>query len=177
MATGLTNDWAKLQTVVAASKTLRYNAKEPKRKVVEDMSVKILLLLCKSVMLEKNNHESIAQDGLSISSIGIGSTETWHGSPDIRMLPDKLNVVLLREEEMEEINEYKRVRSEDVRSRVIATTVVTSFTQKKMAPILLMCKRRVRVCVYDCESDILGYSEKVVFPMGVYLIWAMVHNR
>lgn len=68
----------------------------------------------------------------------------------------------------------------NVRSQVVATTVVSSFLQNNinsqitMTPVLLMCKRRVRICLY---ADILCYSEEVPFPRGIYLVWVALHSR
>lgn len=197
MDEALQKDWEVLQSVAAASKQLIYDSNEDENSVTEEMSWKILLPLCKAVILESNKHTDFVceKEGLRTAPIGLGTYNTWHGSPDCRMLPNEVNVIVkeedeeeVEEEEVEEeeeegaVNrEFKcnmRKKHEDVRSQVVATTVVTSFTKKQyMAPVLLMCKRRVRVCLYDHKADILGFSVEVSFPMGVYLIWAILHHR
>lgn len=205
LTAAITSDWKKIETVVASSLALKYDPEQQESRVVEELSELILLPLCNCVAMEDGKHDpKTLKVGLKVSALGIGSKHTWHGSPDCRMFPQELNI-LSREEDVEDEEEVEdeekeasqkaeaiqeveasmeaeALNGENVRSQVVATTVVVAFTHNyhnkeiTMAPVLLMCKRRVRVCIYDCSADILGYSEEVTYPTGVYLIWA-IYNR
>ncbi len=77
-----------------------------------------------------------------------------------------------------------RNSKKNTRSQVVAMTVVASWINRnnnisnsELTPVLLMCKRRIRVCLYNCKADILGYSEEVPYPLGVYLLWVILHYR
>lgn len=72
-----------------------------------------------------------------------------------------------------------RKDSDSIQAQVVATTIVASFIENNlnnnsMMPVLLMCKRRVRVYLYDC---ILCCSEEVQYPLAVYLVWVALHSR
>ncbi len=76
-----------------------------------------------------------------------------------------------------------RHKKTTIRSQVCSTTIVASFTRHNinpaitLTPVLLLSKRRARVCIYDCEADILGYSVEVPYPAGIALIWLILHCR
>ena len=78
----------------------------------------------------------------------------------------------------------------NVLSQLVALTVVSSFTARNrhgflITPVLLICKKRVRVCFYQCVDDILLLSEEValmssdgvVHPRGLFFIWIILHFR
>ncbi len=126
--------------------------------------------LCKSIVTDKNYSTKL----LNVTSghIGIGTVNTWYGTPDMRLEAESsyVDVVVPRVSAVSDMYVEDKVdinRKEDkVRSQVVATTVVASFTnsnvyKKSMAPVVLLCKRLMCVCMYNCDSDILLYSTKV----------------
>ena len=130
--------------------------------------------------------------GIKTDYIGIGSWKTWHGSPDARVKGSEVirrNVSLLRldVEEYEKYEEYDSDgESDDTRgtdgatssveaklrftdqnfSQLVATSVVSSFTesrlhpdQQPLVPTILVDLTQIRVCFYDCKLDVLLISE------------------
>ena len=132
--------------------------------------------LCREVLIENRYGGEIFAPPIRMSSLGLGSPMTCHGYPDLRLQaaspgPD-VNILIptiLPEDEAEEseeeqdsdgdaINvERKKVHFlfKNVSSQAVAITVVASFINSNkhnitITPILLMCKKYVYVCIYEC---------------------------
>jgi hypothetical protein len=169
--------------------------------------------LCKEFFMENDSIEVKKGGGFECKPLGMGSQDTWHGSPDMRATIYHASMTDCFHLPVEEVkNEVENeVQSEDcdpgyylylegkkcmlvdrdkVLSQVVVATVVSSFTHHKIhadvtsVPVLLVCKRRVRVCIYDCIQDILLISsitpllsDGKLDPMGLLLIWIILHWR
>lgn len=238
---------------------------------MEHLARYVLLPLCNEVTLEETIHKNFDVEGLKVGSLGMGTKETWHGSPDGRAwsststfpkflgqaeslvtdsptkcetlsnndvyLTEAIDIIAVdseqsvedddddddveveddggdhddndRDDQMEEAIQEKletymdketctkkhvhgldcegkiniRARAKQVKAQVIATTVVASYTKHfyqrdcTLTPVLVMCKRRVQVCLYDCVTDVLAYSVDVPYPACIYFIWIMLHYR
>lgn len=144
----------------------------------------ILQPLCETIFLEKKYEDA----GYLTAPIGIGTFHTWHGSPDMRLtgLTDATIAVLVRpSEKVEELTagpipveeltavpvpaELKnntRASSRSVLSQLVGLTVTSAFTNLNLHGVhvtvaLLMCNRRVRLCIYDCTNDLLSLSDEI----------------
>ena len=183
---------------------------DPKLKSNLDIG-KLVKPLCSELFME---NDSVDKSGFRCEPIGIGSDGTWHGIPDMRatiqseiddamtyIVVSEVDVVEVEDEEVEDdfdpgnsvYIEGKKNMFVDllkVTSQVVATTVVVSFTNHErcseitITPVLLVCKRRVRVCMYDCVQDTLLFSSITLLesdgkinPMGLLLIWIILHWR
>lgn len=83
---------------------------------------------------------------------------------------DELEEELEAESEAGDVNvEVKKnfhLEEEKVTSQVVSMAVMMSFTNQCLfyeyiSPVLLLCKKRVRVCFFDCHNAILLFSEDV----------------
>ncbi len=154
--------------------------------------------LCSKVILEKKEVHMLA--GHVIDDIGIGSMDTWHGSPDMRLVAATRNdspvdVLVSSEEDEEDEDKYPPTDAEvkkdfhcSVKSQLVGITVTNSFinlsTHKVECTVsLLLCHRRVQLCLYDCVHDVLSLSEELALftpdgktsYLGVLLVWIALH--
>ncbi len=135
--------------------------------------------------------------GHAIDNIGIGSMNTWHGSPDMRLVAATSNdlhvdVLVSSEGDEEDEDNFTDVEVKKdfhhsayrAKSKLVGITVTNSFTNLNLHKVectvsLLMCHRRVQLCLYDCVNDVLSLSEEcaLVTPdgktsyRGVLLVW------
>ena len=170
----------------------------------------IIAPLCREVLIENRYNGESFSPPIRMSSLGLGSSMTWHGCPDLRLRATnpgpEVNILISTslpedDEESEEeqdsdgdsinVEIKKNILSpfKNVRSQALATTVVASFINNNkhnitITPVLLMCKRHVYVCIYECVQDILFISESVklstdgvLCELGVAIIWVMLHCR
>ena len=99
--------------------------------------VSALAPLCKSIVTDKNYSTNLL---LNVTSghIRIGTVNTWHGTPDIGLEAESsyVDVVVPRVSAVPDMYVEDKVdinRKEDkVRSQVVATTVVASFTNSNV---------------------------------------------
>lgn len=65
------------------------NFKQSEKKMILGVCSKILVPLCKEVILEKRYRVDLSKmpmiAGLKCGDIGMGSVHTWHGTPDVRV--------------------------------------------------------------------------------------------
>ena len=165
----------------------------------------IIAPLCREVLIENRYNGESFSPPIRMSSLGLGSSMTWHGCPDLRLRATspgpEVNILISTSlPEDDEESEEEQDSDEDsmnveitlfknVRSQALATTVVASFINNNkhnitITPVLLMCKRHVYVCIYECVQDILFISESVklstdgvLCELGVAIIWVMLHCR
>ncbi len=156
--------------------------------------------LCTSIVTE-HPYDALSPIVTS-AAIGLGTMDTWHGSPDMRIqakdLKNSIDVLVQKDDAMPSglvnctrgpILDLDKTnmdaKKNRVRSQVVGTAVVASFTnynltQKRepMVPVLIICKRKVCVCIYHCTSYILLFSDVIQLDdVGVPLIWCMLHFR
>ena len=132
--------------------------------------------------------------------LGMGSKDTWHGQPDARIRGSspvlEVDVVGFDDEDEAETDAattpVEGKRKAKKLSQSIATTVVSSFTEKKLHPsenalvpsILINC-RYVRVLLYDCQKDVLLISAPVdlvnnrqhVIKSTILFLWLFINHR
>ena len=105
----------------------------------------------------------------------IGSVETWHGSPNTRVRGAE--TVYRREtEEMYQVSEitsdirsdYNESCDDSILYQAFGTCVVASFTEKllhpdmsALVPTIIINDQQFRVCLYDCEKDVLLLSDVI----------------
>ena len=162
------SSFAKQVLNVDGFSNLVYDKNETEAVVIKDLAC-ALVPLCKNIYTDKDY--GINSPLVISSCIGIGSRDTWHGSPS-----SNVNVIV-----SETMDKY--VEGKETISQVVAMAVVASFTnfnlyKVPMTSVVIMCKRKLRVCMYNCESDTLLYSDEVpLTEVGVALLWAMLHFR
>ena len=103
--------------------------------------------------------------GVKCCPLGIGSTKTWHGTPDLRV--DSVNVTVTKGagDETEDGNqEFEK----ECLNQLLATNIVSSFihhsTSDKnvpMTPSILIDGTKFQVSFYDCVNDVLLLSYPV----------------
>ena len=162
-----------------------------------NIASEILVPLCKEVLLEKraraalSSHLSRRQSlalNLRCADLGLGTVNTWHGTPDLRVRggefvcwnveegEDKRAALVSSVDSGDEAAsissegrtttcEGKFIFNEASLQQAIATCVTSSFTEKTchpkkppIVPTILIDQNAFRVCFYDCEKDILLLS-------------------
>ena len=186
----------------------QYDQTELESSVV--MAIAKLLSQFSTVTLEKK--AVYAEAGLKTGAIGLGSFDTWHGTPNMRAAPSQSGqgtAVVVREDEQLDVEENDdsenelddagicvevkanmQLHTSQLKSQVAATAVVDSFTLTcaygiTISPVLLVCRRRVMVCFYESDEDLLLFSERVplitdsnqVNIEGITLLWLIVNFR
>ncbi len=89
-----------------------------------------------------------------------------------------------------EVKTNLRASSKSVLSQLVALTVTSSFTYYNLRGVdvtlaLLMCCKRVRICMYDCTNDLLSLSDEISLLSsdgttslhGVLMIWISIYFR
>ena len=117
---------------------------------------KTLRPLCRKVLLENKYREVVERVAkeLTLCPLGLGTADTWHGSPDMRLFPlkteqtdkEQTDIVVQEEGEVDEEEEEEKkedeigddinvegkrdagIRSKKVMAQLVATTVTTAFT-------------------------------------------------
>ena len=162
--------------------------------------------------------------GATVKHLGLGSAETWHGGPDLRVsgcevvnINENLEQDVFNSESDDEIlpssqsasctdRSYRspspgttvnvegkiQINLRGHLSQLVPTCVVSSFTKSKkhphlnpLVPTLLVNKTAFRVCMYDCENDVLLLSEPKLFtsPKGgisrtaLLILWLVINHR
>ena len=187
--------------------------KDTERSVLLEIVSEILVKLgCKVTMEKRRFHTALeavlARDpkmsrSLSTSALGLGSTETWHGTPDLRV-----RGVVFCENGEKEVSDSESEDEEDKSSvssdfegkikfrasnlpQVVATCVVSSFTESSrhpdkspLIPTVFIDRLSYLVCLYDCESDVLLISNKKslctkghLSQSGIALLWVVLNHR
>jgi len=136
------------------------------------LSSKVFVPLCSEVPLENKYARILWRYGMSmpelqVGDIGLGSVNTWHGTPDaqIRGMEVVLRVDSGEEWAVEEDDSKDESTSLEVLTResnlaqAIGTGVVASFTakahhpeQNALIPTVLIDDKEFRVILYDCEK-------------------------
>ena len=115
---------------------------------------------------------------LKAEHIGMGSKDTWHGTPDAHVRgcsivynpgvdDDRLSVSSSESDGTTTPLEAKRkIKFWDNVDQLVATCVMSSFTEHSLhphkntlVPTIIMDPTIIQVCLYDCENDILLVSE------------------
>ena len=179
--------------------------------VLVDIATEILQRLCVDVTLEGRYRQSLTSHpsfvtGVECEDIGIGSVTTWHGSPDGRVRGGASFVWGEKDaDEDEDESDDDSVHSDgrtttleakfSIRwshlAQVVGTCVVASFTERNLhpekralVPTILIGDKYFRVCLYDCEKDILIISSRKslstkehLSQSAMVLLWAVLNHR
>ncbi len=181
---------AQKKDVQGAFDTLIFKRDEPEIHTVRDIAT-ALAPFCSSIVTDKPYYSTSSI--VTSSPIGLGSSDTWHGSPDMRLqakgLGDATNMLVSKDGIVPSGAVYVEgkvnidTKHNRIRSQVVGTAVVASFTNytEPMTPVILMCKRKMCVCLYHCTSDIqirFHLMKLVWHYYGVYLItgtWPIIN--
>lgn len=174
--------------------------------LLEQLVTKILGPLFTEITMDMK-FQAYIKDLQSVSAayIGMGTFNTWHGTPDMRIRD--CNIVTIEEEEEEEDSDNDStcgtpcttspgnstcVEENEHISQLIAITVVASFTEHKshpelntLVPAILMDHDSFIVCLYDCKHDVLLISDPKnlseddgkLSRSGLLLLWVVIHHR
>ena len=188
---------------------LQPNVKKREQQVVVELASQILLPLSRTteVLLEKRYSRLPKPDGLRCAYLGMGSVYTWHGTPDVRVRGAEVVVESVDEGDEVEVDtdsdeshtsdgattnlEAKVLYSVANLPQVITTCVVSSFTEKNchpdkqaLLPTILMDQNQFRVCLYDCEKDVLLISDYKLLATkgglsssGLAFLWLVINHR
>ena len=142
--------------------------------------------------------------GLKSADIGLGTVKTWHGTPDTRVRGSHLVYRRVENEESGESDaestasdgatstiEAKRRFSSSNLPQMIATCIVSSFTEKGLhpdlpavVPTILIDPHQFQVCLYDCQTDVLLISEPMELATsgclsceGMLILWLVINHR
>ena len=135
---------------------------------------------------------------------------TWHGTPDMRVRGgyevvyrkeggDRDTFTINEESDDESVCsdgmtttiEGKVISKDANLPQLVATCVVSSFTEKSlhpkksaMVPTILIDEKVFRVCLYDSEKDVLLISEMKLLAnkrglsqSGMALLWVVLNHR
>ena len=166
--------------------------------------------LCREALLESRYTAWISQihvPELQVGDFGLGSVDTWHRTPDARLRG--MEVVWRKDsEEISELVEEvvsddkgsvksstavegKVLSKEKNLSQAVGTCVVASFTAKRchpqykaLVPTLLIDEAQFRVCLYDCDKDVLLISTSkplatkgTLSRSGMAFLWLVINYR
>ena len=188
-----------------------YPTKRKEKEVMLSLCKEIFVPLCNEVILETRYTSRISQTPeLQVGDIGLGSVHTWHGTPDARI---RRTEVVWRKDSGETFTTVEEIFSEDEGSvesdgastmvegkvlsteanlpQAVGTCVVASFTakarhpeQKALVPTVLIDEKQFRVCLYDCEKNMLLISTSKplatkgkLSKSGMALLWLVINHR
>ena len=183
-------------------------SKPSEKDVMLALASDIFLPLCRDVVLEKRYNGLLLDKpipGVSAADLGMGSVNTWHGTPDARVRGAQ---VVFREgtDEYYEARECSsenesdggtttvetKTMSKDAHlHQAIGTCVVSSFTEKALhpnskalVPTILIDQGHFRVCLFDSSTDILLISNPKslttkggLSQSGMTLLWLSLNHR
>ena len=161
--------------------------------VMLDIAWHILVPLCQEVTMEKRFETFLKSQQpmpyvdvhIKTKDIGLGSVDTWHGTPDSRVRGAEvlLSSRICYEDEDDiranssgdesivsdgtTANIEGKVTAKDASlAQVVGTCVISSFTEKSvhpeqspLVPRFLVDKDKFRVVLYNCEKDLLLISD------------------
>ena len=181
--------------------------------IVVNLIKHLLVPLFGHVDLEKGYGSLVEQVGMlgadvTITDLGVGGVHTWHGSTEVRVKGCPAIVTLEGLGECYEENsdgetddgdfpeqsvsfEGKiRVSNRHI-GQLVATCVVNSFTEANVnpglnpvIPTILFNRSSYRICLYNCNNDVLLLSEPKnlttsggLSRTGALLLWLTVNHR
>lgn len=182
-------------------------------RVFADIVSRIFVHLSSDITLEKQywQFQFLSSKTVTQGDLGIGAEDTWHGTPDGRVrgevnliaggyndeedAPDDdssdSDIGSVSSDRKTTTIEAKRHSKAVHLSQVVATCVVAAFTEKNlhptksaMVPTILIDEHYCRVCLYDCEKDILLISGKKslgtkghLSQSAMVFLWAVLNHR
>ena len=173
----------------------------------------LLVPLFGPVDVEKGYGSLVEQVGLlgpdvTLTDLGVGGVHTWHGSTEVRVKGCPAIVTLEGlgggyeensdgETDDADIPEQSVSFEGKIRSRkrhigqLVKTCVVNAFTEANLnpdldpvVPTILFNRSSYRLCLYDCQNDVLLLSEPKnlttrggLSRTGALLLWLTVNHR
>jgi hypothetical protein len=187
------------------------NTKRMETDIMVTLCREIFVPLCREVLLESRYTTRISQiPELQVGDLGLGSVDTWHGTPDARLRgievvwrKDSEEISALVEEIVsdDECSDQSDGTSTAVEGKVLSkevnlpqavgTCVVASFAakalhpeHKALVPTVLIDEKQFRVCLYDCDKDVLLISTSKLLATkgelsrsGIVLLWLVINHR
>ena len=178
---------------------------DTEKSVMIEIASQIFVNLCHQVTMEKR-YESVAMPnlGLMTASLGLGSTNTWHGNPDVRVRG--VSICHAKGEDVgDEDSDSGSTVSDSTAVHIegkiqyaasnlpqaVATCVVSSFTEKSnhpdkspLIPTILIDKKSFQIILFDCEKDVLLISNAVPLSnkgrmsrSAITLLWIVLNHR
>ena len=176
--------------------------------VFTDIVSHILAHLGTDIKLERKYRQLFSgSTTVGYGDLGMGTQWTWHGTPDGRVRGE-VNLIAGGDIDEEDDGsdsdvgssssdgktttiEAKRNSKAVHLSQVVATCVVAAFIEKRlhptksaMVPTILIDERYCRVCLYDCEKDILLISGRkslstkgCLSQSAMVFLWAVLNHR
>lgn len=162
---------------------------------IANLATKVFTPLCSNdIILASKYSEDVKNIGCE--NIGIGSSHTWHGTPDMRVMGcDVITPVVIDNDvidESEGVNEGKTALcfAKSI-PKLVSACVVSSFTLHKLhphmnplVPSILIDNNSFQVCLYDCVKDILLISEpknlstkEGLSRSGLLFLWIVLNHR
>ena len=182
--------------------------KESEKSVMLDVCSQILVPLTNEVIVERSYKQILKErpySSLMFADIGIGSTKTWHGTPDARVragvnvlfATDDYNGDDSGEDSSDESDATTTLIEAKIQAKcsnlqqTVAMNVVSSFTEHNVhpskdsaVPSLLFDKYSFIVTIYDCMKDLLLVSDKIPISRnghfsqsGLTLLWVVLNHR
>ena len=174
--------------------------------IVVNLIKHLLVPLFGPVDVEKGYGSLVEQVGLlgpdvTLTDLGVGGVHTWHGSTEVRVKGCPAIVTLeglgggYEENSDGETDDAdlpeQSVSCEGTIGQLVATCVVTSFTEANLnpeldpvVPTILFNRSSYRICLYDCQNDVLLLSEPKnlttrggLSRTGALLLWLTVNHR
>lgn len=171
---------------------------------INELLMKILVPLTKTVVVENKNRSKMREEceDITFENLGMGSVNTWHGEPDIRVrgfLDTEVDVM----HTTESLSGYESDGTSltidgkahlklSHMAQLVATTVISSFVENcrhpdanPLVPGIMMNTKSIRVCLYNCKVDILLISEEVdivnsdhtINRAGIVFLWLFLNHR
>jgi hypothetical protein len=188
-----------------------FNTKRMETDIMVTLCREIFVPLCREVLLESRYRTRISRiPKLQFGDLGLGSVDTWHGTPEARLRgmevvwrKDSGEISALVEEIVSDNEgsvqsdgtstavEGKVLSKEANLPQAVGTCVVASFTaktrhpeHKALVPTLLIDEKQFRVCLYDCDKDVLLISTSKLLATrgelsrsGMALLWLVINHR
>ena len=179
---------------------------DTEKSVMLEIASKIFGKLCDEVTMEKRYRSDIAampNVGLMTGFLGLGTAQTWHGTPDVRVRG--VSICRAKGVDVDDEDSDSSTASDSTAVHIegkinciasnlpqaVATCVVSSFIEKSnhpdkspLIPTILIDKKSFQIILFDCEKDILLISNAVSLSnngrmsrTAIALLWIVLNHR
>lgn len=167
------------------------------KEVVINVAKKILIPLFGKVIFEHSYSSHIdGVEGADTDYLGFGSSDTWHGEPDLRVCgcdfvctSEHLDGESDEDGDVEEaqyrvtptvnVEGKRKFNSRRDMSQLVTTSVVSAFVENNihpgskhtLVPTILLNQAAFKVCMFDSKNDVLLVSQKWKFTNESGRVW------